>query len=54
MLNHYQNLTHFLIYWSSYKKFQFVPLVRPDMTLPSAWRLRNRAKMKKPMGEEAL
>ncbi len=38
-LSHYPNLTHFLIYWSSYKKFIFVTLVRLDKTPPSAWRL---------------
>jgi len=38
-LNHYPNLIHFLIFWSSYKKFQFVPLIRLDETPPSAWRL---------------
>jgi hypothetical protein len=34
--NHYPNLTHFLISWSSYKKFWFVLLLRLDKTTPSA------------------
>jgi hypothetical protein len=33
--NHYPNLTHFLISWSSYKKFWFVPLIKLDRTTPS-------------------
>jgi len=38
-LNHYLDLTYFLISWSSYKNFQFVPLIGPNKTPPSVWRL---------------
>jgi hypothetical protein len=41
-LEHYLDLTHFLISWSSYRKHIFIPLVGPKWTPPSARRLRTR------------
>jgi hypothetical protein len=38
-LEHYADLTHFFISWSSYRKHIFIPLVGPKRTPPSAWRL---------------
>jgi hypothetical protein len=38
-LEHYPNLTHFLISWSSYKKHRFVPLIGLEWTPANVWRL---------------
>ncbi len=38
-IEHYLDLTHFLISWSSYKKHIFVPLLGPKWTPSNAWRL---------------
>jgi len=38
-LKHYSDLTHFFIFWSSYKKHKFVLLVRPKWTPLNAWKL---------------
>ncbi len=38
-LEHYPNLTHFLISWSSCRKHKFIPLVGFERTPPSVWRL---------------
>jgi hypothetical protein len=35
----YPNLTYFLESWAKYKKFKFVPLVTPNNTPPTCWRL---------------
>jgi hypothetical protein len=37
---HYLDLTHFLISWSSYKKHRFVLLVGPELKHLNAWKLR--------------
>jgi hypothetical protein len=38
-LEHYRDLTHFLISWSSYTKHKFIPLVGLKQTPLSVWRL---------------
>jgi hypothetical protein len=38
-LEHYPNLTHFFISWSSYRKHKFLVLVGLKRTPPSVWRL---------------
>jgi len=38
-IKHYPYLTHFLIFWSSLRKHQFVLLVGPKQTPSNAWRL---------------
>jgi len=35
----YLDLAHFLASWASYRKFKFVPLVGPNHTPSSCWRL---------------
>jgi hypothetical protein len=35
----YPNLSYFLESWAKYKRFKFVPFVRPNNTPPMCWRL---------------